>query len=442
MLRFAPLPFLCLPLLVLATTPPESCEPTPYWADEFDGVSLDRSRWSYRGLGPDDADAKRRDAYNTVRAVEVADGHMTIRNYTEKGVHYTSMISTRGKFEPLFGYIEARIRVYDPPGVWSAFWYQSPDIGFDRGFMGRPRVAGTEMDIMEHLHRNNEQVFATIHWNYNAFGGADDKASSGPVGKKLNEGFHVYGWEWMPGYCKFYINGELITTFAEKPSSGELESAISWRPQYVILSKEVQHKGWGGGIGEIPANGFGAKGDERNPVLVVDWVRYYLPKTIIKEDYGDSPSAETLQASGWRRNKADAKEVTLKRRFQAPQDCLVVDMSTQWSAAAKSPESVTTLLLEGAGRPAVKLDIQGLDLHYFHALGSPSVKLATLKDDEDQRIMLVLDLAAKKYDIYVNEERIGVYLPFYDARAKDIEALSIIRPDGDAPLPLKSIIIR
>src|ERR1039457_4921286 len=77
--------------------------PTGYklaWADEFDGASLDTNKWDYRLLG------KRHDAMNVTNAVSVSNGCLTITSYTEAGRHYTSMVSTWGKFGPVQGYWE------------------------------------------------------------------------------------------------------------------------------------------------------------------------------------------------------------------------------------------------------------------------------------------------------------------------------------------------
>jgi hypothetical protein len=58
------------------------------WADEFNGSSLDTTRWAHRASGP------RHDGVLTPDAVSVSGGVLTIKTYTEAGTHYSGMIST------------------------------------------------------------------------------------------------------------------------------------------------------------------------------------------------------------------------------------------------------------------------------------------------------------------------------------------------------------
>jgi hypothetical protein len=82
------------------------------WADEFNGTSLDTSRWTvFTGT--------RRDAVNTASAVSEGGGALTITTYTSGGTNYTGFIGTPVNFLGTYGYWEARINFQDSPCQWS-----------------------------------------------------------------------------------------------------------------------------------------------------------------------------------------------------------------------------------------------------------------------------------------------------------------------------------
>lgn len=242
-------------LLALAA-PPEGYRLA--WADEFDGEELDASKWDHRGLG------KRRDAINDKDAVTVRDGVLTITTWTEDGMHHTGMIATADKFESAFGYYEARIRFEDSPGMWSAWWSQTPTMG---QHIGDPARAGMEIDILEHrvLDKSGRnlagKVQHTLHWD----GYGKDHQSAGKLTDDfaLGEGWHVYGLEWTPEEYHFYVDGKL--TWTSGPVSG--------RPQFQILSSEVHDGRW---AGTVPEGGYGSRAASRTKFLV-DYVRFYEP---------------------------------------------------------------------------------------------------------------------------------------------------------------------
>ncbi|GAB4376642.1 MAG: glycoside hydrolase family 16 protein [Elainellaceae cyanobacterium] len=223
------------------------------WADEFDGETLDRTRWNYRSLGT------RRDALNVPAAVSVADGYLTITTYTERGIHFTGMVGTRDIFEQTYGYWEARIDFNGTPGMWSAFWLQSPTMG---ELIGQPAIAGTEIDIQEHRSVVEHLIHSAVHWD----GYQEHHQMVSQITKRptlSNSGFHVYGLEWTPTHYRFYDDGELLWT---------LPKPISQRSQYIILSSEVENNPfWAGTI--LPG-GYGSRQDSTT-TMRVDWVRVH-----------------------------------------------------------------------------------------------------------------------------------------------------------------------
>jgi len=250
--------FLAARLAPLASaTPPAGYQLA--WADEFNGDALDTNKWSHRQLG------KRRDAVNVADAVAVGDGHLTITTYTSGGKHYTGMIGTEGKSERRFGYWEARLKFEGAPGMWSAFWIQTPAFGRPPG---DPATAGTEIDVIEHRvsDKSGKDVSGQAHHAMH-YGGSDKQVKSQAHvtdGLKLGSGFHTFAVQWTETEYRFFVDDKLTWT----------ATPVSKRPQYIILSSEVSDKNW---AGVIPADGYGSLQSGKTK-MVVDYVRFYEPK--------------------------------------------------------------------------------------------------------------------------------------------------------------------
>lgn len=227
------------------------------WADEFNGPSLDTNKWVLWLLG------RRHDAINTADAIMLTNGCLVITTYTEGGTNFTGMVSTRGKFEPVRGYWEARIAFSETPGMWSAYWLQSPTMGRPPD---DPAKAGMEIDIIEHRataksgSREDGKVMHTLHWN--GYGELHQKNTHTTENSALKSGFHIYGFEWTESAYRFYVDSKLTWT---------VNGPISKAPEFLILSSEVKDKDW---AGTIPRGGFGRRASSRTRMLV-DYVRYY-----------------------------------------------------------------------------------------------------------------------------------------------------------------------
>jgi beta-glucanase (GH16 family) len=227
------------------------------WSDEFDGTQLDAAKWKIWRPG------KRWDAMVVPDAIAVRDGFLTITTYTEDGKHRTGMISTEGLFERAFGYWEARIKWADAPGTWSAFWSYSNGMEKTTGDVAKD---GVEIDIVEHREIDNDDKkiadTANFTLHYDGYGEHHKVKwhATEPLG--LDDGFHVYGCEWTETGYRWFIDGKPLWS---------VDEALSKRPQYAILSTEVNDKSW---ASHIPKDGYGSRASSRVK-LVVDWVRYY-----------------------------------------------------------------------------------------------------------------------------------------------------------------------
>ncbi len=288
---------------LLSAATPTGAGWTLAWNDEFDGTTMDTTKWRHWLAGP------RRDAINSPSAVAVADGALTISTYTSGGTHYTGMISTQDTYPYTYGYIEARIDYDSTPGMWSAFWMQSPTMGNP---IGSPNSAGTEIDICEHRtidgSGNNIDglVVGNIHWD--GYGAAHRSTGYTSPNLGLGTGYHIYGMEWTPTQQKFYIDGVLRWTI----NNNATNSPVSQRSEFIILSSEVDQTSttW---AGSVPPAGYGTLATTTTKMRV-DYVRVYRrSETVVNGDFEgrigpfSATGQATWSASGGRNDPAAAR---------------------------------------------------------------------------------------------------------------------------------------
>lgn len=207
--------------------PPLATGYTRVWEDQFDGTSLDPTRWNYFTGG-----GSTPDIYYGPESVSVEAGNLNIKTYTENGTHHTGWITTENKYQPLYGYMEARIDFSSAPA--GAFWLFHNLVNK----YGDPWNHGVEMDIVEHGQLdylgNDVSNTASSNLNWGQYGAEWENhpaLGSGLRGTGLASGFHTYSMEWTPTSQKYYIDGQYLWQVNDSTVS-----PISKRDEYMLLS--------------------------------------------------------------------------------------------------------------------------------------------------------------------------------------------------------------
>ncbi|MBX9851625.1 MAG: family 16 glycosylhydrolase [Cytophagaceae bacterium] len=218
---------LCTLLYIVSILPAYSQCQQLVWSDEFNGTSLDLTKWSYQtGNGTNDGLpvgwGNNERQYYTSRAqnIRVQNGNLEITALAENylGAQYTSArIRTKNTVtgnpnnEWKYGSFEARIKVPEPfadSRAWPAFW-MLPNAG--------PWPNTGEIDIMETGLNGQPWTFNGTIFYYN---GGTQNTGTGPVtvstaGCPGNPGdmstcFHVFRVDWSPNLIQWYVDGVLI----------------------------------------------------------------------------------------------------------------------------------------------------------------------------------------------------------------------------------------
>ncbi len=187
------------------------------WSDEFNqpnGSAPDPSKWTVltggNGWGNQELE------YYTSRPenLRIENGNLEITARMEAytatdGVQrpYTSArLQTKGKFEQLYGRIEARIKIPFGQGVWPAFWM----LGSDIDKVGWPACG--EIDIMENIGKEPSTVHGTLHGVGYVPAGVT-AAYSLPDGRRFSDDFHIFAIEWERSQIRFYVDQIVYATY-------------------------------------------------------------------------------------------------------------------------------------------------------------------------------------------------------------------------------------
>ena len=232
--------------------------------DEFRATTLDSNKWNTSlSWGPDlvvynqmqyfvDIQNNTGFGYNpfsldgeilTISATETPDA---LRSAANEQPWLSGVLTTAGKYDFTYGYIEASINTQAGRGLWPAFWMLSSEFEDLR----------PELFVMENDGSRPDSIFH----NYNYTDADGNLRSPGQwevTSPELSDGFNKVGVVWSPQELLFYIN--------DVPSYRIVGENVGSQDMYLILSLAV------GGI-------WPGAPDGTTPVpsaLLVDYVRVY-----------------------------------------------------------------------------------------------------------------------------------------------------------------------
>jgi len=256
--------FSCL-LLAVASILPPGHEYRLVWSDEFEGATLDASKWSYRTnfwgkradwfARPEDNAVTVTNGCAHLRIVKRADGSYCSPQLQTGGLLWDDLKPAEGpgvawpfaprempKFMHRYGYYECRAKFQSHPGWWTAFWLQSPANGATLD----PRRSGVECDILESF-TPGEHIVHAFHYNgcgpeYRRFNAQRAPYTPTPEGA-LNVGFplatnefHTVGMLWEEDGYTVYVDGKQSGYKVGK----EGDEVVSQVEQFILLTTEIK----------------------------------------------------------------------------------------------------------------------------------------------------------------------------------------------------------
>ncbi|GAB6930937.1 hypothetical protein JCM10914A_49200 [Paenibacillus sp. JCM 10914] len=253
------------------------------WQDEFNGTTLDMSKWNYEEgyyLNDDPntwgwGNAELQHYTNSSQNVFVQDGKLNIRALNDsksfpqdpnRYAQYSSgKINTKNHFTLKYGRVDFRAKLPTGNGIWPALWMLPQDSPYGVW------AASGEIDVMEARGRLPGSTSGAVH-----FGGTwpANQHISGeyhfPAGQSIDNDFHVYSVVWEEDNIKWYVDGKFFFKVTNQQwyslAAPNNPNAPFDEPFYLIMNLALGGNFDGGispGPSDIPAT------------MQVDYVRVY-----------------------------------------------------------------------------------------------------------------------------------------------------------------------
>lgn len=207
----------------LGKRPPVAASEAGDWVqtfdDEFDGLTIDQSKWNI--YGPNYWDQQ---THWSKDNLILGGGLLRMRFEKKKGPHNDvsagrqtayacGFLDTYGKWVQRYGYFETRVKLPDVPGLWPTFWLM-PDRGHTTtGEPGREDIGGgaMEFDIMEHLTRWGPYRYNIAqHWDGYSKKLHKQTGCEFTYIRPDKDGFITVGFLWTPGHIAYFCNGRQV----------------------------------------------------------------------------------------------------------------------------------------------------------------------------------------------------------------------------------------
>ncbi|MDR2791252.1 MAG: glycoside hydrolase family 16 protein [Tannerellaceae bacterium] len=208
------------------------------WKDEFDGNTLDETKWTYEiGNGVNGWGNNELQYYTDYpENVFLENGELVIRAVRDATGRYTSgRIISRNKGDRTYGRITARFKLPHGRGTWPAIWMMPTNSAYG----GWPRSG--EVDIMEFVGYEPDVIHGTVHRSIGSGGNAFTNTI-----ETEDSLYHIVRLDWEEDAIRWYLDDVLFHSYANAHTGKE-----QWpfdKDFYCIINFAVGGN-WGGAKG-------------------------------------------------------------------------------------------------------------------------------------------------------------------------------------------------
>ncbi len=228
-------------------TPPESIKIgdrsyTLKFFDDFDGTTLDTTKWDYM------PEWQTKEGYYQDDAVSVADGKLVLTQYVSKDVDAKKAaqlaaknlptdyylggagLETKGLFTQTYGYYEISMKIPYTQGYWAAFWLLNDSVDYSSNSDENGKL-GCELDIFEAFPNLFPKVHTTNHFSAQSVGVATNALD-------FYDSYHTISCEWNLDDYVIYIDGKQVASMKSAAEANNKMMEICQNPLYMCITTE------------------------------------------------------------------------------------------------------------------------------------------------------------------------------------------------------------
>ncbi len=212
---------------VIAAPPGNPADWELTFEDNFDGTTLDWSKWNTRYQFGDQTINHEFQAF-TDAALNINNGTLSITAdnanppvfFDSEMKNFTAgAVTSAEKFYQQYGYFEIRAKLPSCMGCWPGFW-----------MLAQTENGANEIDILEQWSDNPHKFYmATFQGPNTDYSGVENYQYTGDI-NDLSQ-YHTFGVDWQPTRVRWYLDGV--------KQVNEVTSGIPQPPMYVIASYQL-----------------------------------------------------------------------------------------------------------------------------------------------------------------------------------------------------------
>jgi beta-glucanase (GH16 family) len=236
------------------------------FSDEFNDGKIDDNKWNIETSVKKRVDVT---LYADKDQLEEKDGNMYIyyrKSNISDTAYYAGRFTSKGKFAPIYGFLECRMHVVKPNGHQTAFWMMPEGKGMSKEGIDSTANDGAEIDIAE---GNKLKSYSLgLHWDGYEKPAHKSNGRSIKAPDMHDTEYHIYAFEWTPTFLKFYFDGKVVATMTDPKLIPHVAEFIYFSGSCFGQSNWVD--------GDIRKNEFIQQGNTDK--AYIDYVRVYKSK--------------------------------------------------------------------------------------------------------------------------------------------------------------------